>query len=189
METYKLYVVLTRSSSIVSSMIHFLTKDKYTHAALSFDENLGTMYSFARKYRHNPLYGAFIQESVHEGFLSLSETLPGAIIELSVTETQYKKVQEMIYQFEENDDLYRYNYIGLVYSYFGKALPRKHHFFCSEFVYYVLYESGILDFGCERSLVAPLDFWDMCFTDSSHKIIYEGDLKKKQPILYGRVSC
>ena len=189
METYKLYVVLTRSTSIVSSMIHYLTKDKYTHVALSFDTSLESMYSFARKYRRNPLYGSFIKESIYEGFLSLSETLPGAIVEISVTEEQYKKVKEMINEFEENDSLYRYNYMGLLYSYFGKALPRKHHFFCSEFVYYVLYESEILDFGCERSLVAPLDFLDMGFTDESYKVIYEGDLKKKQPILYGRVSC
>ena len=45
----KIYILLTRSSTILSKMVHLITTDTYTHASIAFDENLATLYSSSRK--------------------------------------------------------------------------------------------------------------------------------------------
>ena len=40
-----IYILLTRSTTILSRLVHFVTEDTYTHAALAFDEELKTLYS------------------------------------------------------------------------------------------------------------------------------------------------
>lgn len=35
-----IYILLTRSTTILSRLVHFVTEDTYTHAALAFDEEL-----------------------------------------------------------------------------------------------------------------------------------------------------
>ena len=47
-----LYVVLTRTNTIISRLIHLFTQDEYTHAALALDRELTEMYSFARQYTY-----------------------------------------------------------------------------------------------------------------------------------------
>ncbi|HPQ11661.1 MAG TPA: hypothetical protein PLQ98_10090, partial [Bacillota bacterium] len=91
MEKYNLYVVLTRTNSIVSQMIHFVTKDEFTHSAISFHKDLREMYSFARKYANNPFIGRFRTEELDKGLYGRQKTLPGAVIELDVTKEQYEK--------------------------------------------------------------------------------------------------
>ena len=44
-----IYILLTRSTTILSRLVHFVTEDTYTHAALAFDEELRTLYSSSRK--------------------------------------------------------------------------------------------------------------------------------------------
>lgn len=173
MEKYNLYVVLTRTNSIVSQMIHFVTKDQFTHSAISFHKDLREMYSFARKYANNPFIGRFRTEELDKGLYGRQKTLPGAVIELDVTKEQYEKARAIVDEFIKNSSKYKYNYIGLLNSWLGRNVVYEYRFVCSEFVYHVLHESGVVDFNVSRNLVTPLDLLRV-----PGKIIYKGDLKR-----------
>lgn len=67
MDTEYLYVVLARSNTILSRLIHVIKEDEYTHAALSLDRDLEYMFSFGRRSANNPFIGCFKRERLDEG--------------------------------------------------------------------------------------------------------------------------
>lgn len=176
MKEYSIYVVLTRTSTIISKLIHNFTRDKYTHAAIALDKDLKYMYSFGRKWTYNPFIGGFKHEDLNEGGYKFSKNLPGVIIKLQVTEEQYNKVKRLLDQFIYNQQYYKYNYLGLINNLRNKEVYYDNRFLCSEFVYYILKESGIIDFKKARNLVRPEDFLKL-----KGEIIFEGDLRTLKP--------
>ncbi len=173
MENKYLYIVLTRTNTVMSKLIQILKNDKYTHAAISLDKNLEQMYSFGRKYTFNPFVGRFKKEDIGAGIYKLSPTVPSVIIEVQVSNEQYEKAKELLGQFISNSHLYKYNYIGILHNLFKKSLCYKNRFLCSEFVYHILNKSGIVDFQMSRNLVRPINLLDV-----DGKIVYKGDLKR-----------
>lgn len=172
MEHAHLYVVLTRTKSIVSRLIYLVTRDEYTHAALALDKDLQEMYSFGRKYSYYPFIGRFKHERLDEGLYARSARLPGIVLELDVTPEQYARAKSIVQQFIANSSRYKYNCRGLVYGLLHKPTTRNDRFLCSQFVYYVLHESGVADFQVPANLVKPVDFLKL-----PARIIYKGDLK------------
>src|SRR5690554_6615617 len=112
MEKYHLYVVFTRAKTIVSRLIHFVSKDEFTHSAISFHKDLRLMYSFARKNTYNPFIGRFRTEELDKGVYGLQKKLPGVVIEIEVTKEQYEKAKKLVDEFVRNIDKYKYNYFG-----------------------------------------------------------------------------
>ena len=168
-----LYVVLTRTNTVMSRLIQIFKNDEYTHAAMSLDKNLEQMYSFGRKHTYNPFVGRFKKEEVDKGIYKISRTVPSLIIELQVSKEQYEKAKELLEQFIINSNLYKYNYMGLMYNLLNKSVSSDYRFLCSEFVYHILKESGVVDFKKSRNLVRPEDLLDV-----EGRIIYMGDLKE-----------
>jgi len=173
MEKYYLYIVLTRTNTVMSNFIRIFKNDEYTHAAISLDKELNNMYSFGRRNTHNPFIGRFKRESIHEGIYKFCNTLPGAIIEVEVSKQQYKKAKETVDHFISNSHIYKYNYKGLVHSLLNKPVCDDYRFLCSEFVYYVLKESGIADLEISRNLVRPQTLLNI-----EGRMIYKGNLKE-----------
>lgn len=171
-----LYIVLTRTNTAISTLIQFFKKDEYTHAAISLDKELNYMYSFGRRNPHNPFIGCFRREDINEGVYGLCKTLPGAIIEVEVTPQQYIKVKNLVNEFIVHSDRYKYNYRGLLYSLMDKPTGNQARFLCSEFVYHVFKECGVMDLQIPRNLVRPQDL-----LQAEGKIIYKGDLKEIKP--------
>lgn len=172
MEKRYIYVALTRTNTIMSKLIELIKKDEYTHAAISLDKNLSSMYSFGRKYTYNPFIGRFKKEELDKGIYNFQEVLPGAIIEIEITKEQYEKAQNILNHFILNSELYKYNYKGLINNLLKREEYRDDRFLCSEFVYYILQESGIVDLNLSRNLVTPQDL-----SKINGRIIYKGDLK------------
>lgn len=173
MEKCYLYIVLTRTNTVISRLIQFSKHDEYTHASISLDRELKHMYSFGRRTTYNPLIGRFRRENLNEGVYRLCRRLPGVIIELEVSKEQYEKVRTVLGEFISNSARYKYNYKGLLYSLLNKPMCCENRFLCSEFVYYVLKESGIVDLKVSRNLVRPQTLLNL-----KGRIIYVGDLKK-----------
>ena len=67
MRDHSLYIVLTRTNTLISRLIHVLKNDEYTHAAIALDSELKHMYSFGRIYAWNPFVGGFKKEEVNIG--------------------------------------------------------------------------------------------------------------------------
>ncbi len=173
MEKAYLYIVLTRTNTVISRLIHLFTRDEYTHAALALDKDLQEMYSFSRKYTYYPFIGRFKQEHLEAGIYKLARKLPGVVLEIEVPREQYAEARTLVEQFIANNTRYKYNFRGLIYGLLNKPTKRDDRFLCSQFVYYVLHESGVCDFQTPSNLVRPADFMKL----EAH-IVYQGDLKK-----------
>lgn len=173
MEKHCLYIVLTRTNTMMSRLIKFFTKDQYTHASISLDKELNHMYSFGRRTTYNPLIGRFKKEDINEGIYKFWDTLPGAIIEVEVSKDQYEIAKEILEEFIENSELYKYNYRGLIHCLLNKEVLSENRFLCSEFVYHILKESGAVDLKISRNLVRPQSLFNV-----EGNLVYEGNLKE-----------
>lgn len=173
MEKCYLYIVLTRTNTVMSKLIRTFKNDEYTHAAISLDKELDPMYSFGRRNTYNPFIGRFRKEDINEGVYKFCEVLPGAIIEVEVLKEQYEKAKALLGHFISNSGSYKYNYKGLLHSLFNKPVCSDGRFLCSEFVYHILKESGIADLKVSRNLVRPQSLLKI-----EGKLIYKGNLKE-----------
>lgn len=172
MEKYNLFIVLTRTSTVISKLIRFTTGDYYTHVAISLDKELKNMYSFGRKYTYNPFFGRFKQESISQGAYRFGKTLPGIIIKIDVSKEQYNKAVNLLEQFIYQPYLYKYNYKGLFYGLTNKACYSTNRFLCSEFVYYVLCNCGIASLNIPGNLVRPQHLLYL-----NGEVVFKGDLR------------
>lgn len=168
-----IYVVLSKSSTILSSAINRLKGDDYTHAAVSLDKDLAYMFSFGRRRAWNPFVGCFKRESINDGVYKQMGTLPGVVIEIAVTPTQYQAVCSLLEGFLLDAHTYGYNYFGLAGNLVGASYGDSRRFFCSEFVYHVLHQSGICDLGIPRGIVRPQTLLKI-----EGRVIFEGNLKR-----------
>lgn len=172
MQKYYLYIVLTRTNTFLSRLIQIFTKSEFTHAAISLDKELRFMYSFGRKVHYNPIVGGFMHEEIDKGLYKLHTVLPGVIMEIEVTEEQYVKAKSLLDHFIANRNRYKYNYTGLLHSIIQKETCHETRFLCSEFVYYILKESGITELNKPRNLIKPQDLLLL-----KSKVIFFGNLK------------
>ena len=94
------------------------------------------------------------------------------VYRLSVKRRAYEQAQRLIRQFEQNEWRYRYNFAGLLAMLVNIPIERDRHFVCSQFVAYVLEQSGAYSFDRDFSLVRPRDFMRL----KGARLIYEGRL-------------
>ena len=86
---HSIYILLTRTRTILSRTIHAAPGNDYTHAALSLDESFTRLYSFGRKYRYSYLPAGFVRESVEKGLLGSSQDAPCAVYKLEISDRKY----------------------------------------------------------------------------------------------------
>ncbi|MFA5659391.1 MAG: hypothetical protein WC900_08915 [Oscillospiraceae bacterium] len=168
------YVVLTQTGTNVSRIIKHFTKAPFNHSSVASDEDLNEMFSFCRYYKHSPLPAGFFQENIDTGVFNMFKSIPCQIYAFPATNEQFEKYNSLINHFKKARKLYSYNLLGLFAMAFGIHLKRKNRFVCSQFVAYMLSESGIADFGKDYSLVRPDDFR---FNEKA-VLMYSGDIKQ-----------
>lgn len=153
-----IYVLLTRSGTWVSRVIHLLTDDTYTHASIAFDASLQPLYSFSRKFVNLPLPAGLRTEPLTRGFYKKYARIPCALYALTVEDHVYEAVQREVFHMMEDAPHYRFNLIGLFLCKLGIPFHREHHFFCSEFVGEVLHRGKALTLPKVPSLMRPNDY-------------------------------
>ena len=87
-----IYILLTRSGTWFSRLIHFATRDSYTHASIGLDGPDGPFYSFARKYRYLALPAGLVEEqvTVHR------RAVPCCLYALKVDEEVYLRLRQQL---------------------------------------------------------------------------------------------
>lgn len=152
----KIYIVLTFSGSVLSTLIKCYTRKKYSHVSIALDENLNNMYSFGRLHPYNPFWGGFVHEIPNQGTYKRFKNTISKIYSLEITENEYRKIKKTIKKFEKNKKIYRFNMIGLSAVVIHKKIKRKNYFYCAEFVKYLFDNAGI---NCGLpEIVQPADF-------------------------------
>ncbi len=163
-----IYILLTKSDSILSRIIHFITMDSYTHVSIAFDENLEQLYSSSRKNGRTVLPAGPCMEQISCGYYRKhASRIPCLLYELQVDEEIYFQVKREVQRIIENSEEYHYNIFGLLLCQFNIPYHRKRHYFCSQFVSEVLDRSGALKLPKDTSLMKPSDY--MCLPELSYR--------------------
>lgn len=166
----KIYIVLTYTGSWLSKVIRTYTKDEFSHVSIALDESLSEMYSFGRLQAYNPIVAGFVREYIHKGTFKRFHKTKARIYSLEVTEEQKNKIRQLIYSLEKSHS--KFNYIGLIAAGVHKKVQRKNHFYCAEFVKYVMENAKV-----EKELpelIKPESFKKL----DGAKVIYNGLLNQ-----------
>lgn len=166
------FIILTKSESVPSRLIGFFTHDKFTHSSIAFEDDLRVMYSFARKYSYLPLPAGLVEEQTDRGFYKKQKDIPCAVLKLKVPDKVYYRMKYKVREMMNRRDDYKYSVLGLLMCGMNIAVDIPDHYFCSQFVAYVLSESGAMEFDKPASLIHPSDFYRM----KQFSRIYEGKL-------------
>lgn len=166
------YILLTRSGTWFSRLIHIATQDDYTHASIGLDGPDGPFYSFARKYRYLALPAGLVEEQV----TVRRRAVPCCLYELKVSEAAYRQLRRRLRSMYAQREDYHYSVLGVFACYFNLSLQRQHHFFCSQFVAGLLEECGAAELPKPPTLVRPADLCGLKNLRPVHRGALEGIL-------------
>ena len=167
------YILLTRSGTCFSRIIHMVTGDAYTHASISLEGPLGPFYSFGRKYPRLALPAGLVQESVPYSWRFSGEHVPCCLCALQVSEGAYRRLRRRLAGMYAMRAYYRYSLLGALACHFDRLFLRRRYYFCSQFVATLLQECGAADLPKDPALLRPMDLCGV----KGLRVIYRGDLK------------
>lgn len=157
----QLYILLTRTTTILSRAIHAATGDGYTHVSIALDDDLTQLYSFARKRDRMPLPAGLVHENLHTAVYARNGQSQCALYKIDVTDAQHEAVRARIEAMLAADTPYRYSLLGVLLCKLDLAHERQQHMFCSQFVASLLEDAGIAALPKPASLMHPVDFIGM----------------------------
>lgn len=166
----KIYIVMTQTGTLLSRVIKIYSGCTYAHVSISLDKNLDEMYSFGRLNPYNPFWGGFIHERVNAGTFKRFKNTVAGIEEVEITDEQYDNIKNIIKKMKERINPYRFNILGLVCAGFNIRVRMKDHFYCAEFIKYLLEAAGLK--VTLPKIIAPDDFMKI----PNAKMIYVGKL-------------
>ncbi|GGG11753.1 hypothetical protein [Paenibacillus aceti] len=167
--TKQIYILLSNPKTIITKMIGVYTKAPFNHASIAFDPQLREMYSFGRKHPMIPLIGGFVKEDIYSGIF---ERATCAVYSCTVSEATYNKMRNYVRKFEENSELYSYNFLGCLGVMLNMEFGRRNSYFCSQFVSAVFEIAGLQLCGKSAALTTPDDL----STCSMLKLVFRGSL-------------
>lgn len=152
------YILLSRSNTVCARLIRLMTACRYNHSSISLSPEIDCFYSFGRRRLHNPLIGGFVRETLDAGVFSLNLDQPCVLYALEVSDEAYAKLEAQVEECLANYPNYRYNFLGIPFTYFGIPLTRKKHYQCGQFVARMLELTGECTLPRPVSLMQPMDF-------------------------------
>jgi len=168
-----LYVVLSSTGSAAGELIRKVTKKEYSHASLSFDQDLRTIVSYNGG---ENIYEPGLNQEMLEFFYQKEDA---NIIVYRLKATREQKSQAL-------EEVRKINSLGSSYNLLGLFVPYSHRdniMFCSQFVYTILKATGLHYFDKKPEDVKPTDFVELdykrnlefhsqiFFKDYLHKLI------------------
>lgn len=170
-KTYSIYILLTRSTTLFSRLIHMIIRGEYTHASIGVDSPGGPFYSFGRVFPHLPFPGGMVKEGAGQGFFLKHPQIPCCLLSMPVSADVYCSLVNRLQYMYQQREKYRYNLLGTVCTLIRHPIHRKYHKFCSEFVAQILKESGAIDV-VEPALAYPMDMLSL----PGAEILYRGNV-------------
>lgn len=167
-----IYILLIRSGSFFSRIIHTATKEEFTHVSVGMESDCTEFYSFARRYTRLPLPAGFVKESLDTGLMAKSKSAPCALYRMTVPEHTYRHMRRRFKKMLSCKKAFRYSIIGTFFCFFGKAYRRENKYFCSQFVAETLSNAGALKLTKQPELYHPVDFESI----PGMKLCYRGTL-------------
>lgn len=163
------YFLFTDTGTYLSRAINYCTKQTLNHVSIAFDDDLQEVYSFGRKRPRNPFIGGFVKEDIRSDFLKDANC---AVYKYHIPEADCERVLLKIKEFEEQQDNYKYNFIGLIGVLLQIEINRENALFCSQFVATVLQETEAFQFTKPTCFMTPADIRNQ----AGLELIYRGKL-------------
>lgn len=165
-----IYILLTHSGTIPSKLVKLYTRNKYSHVSISLKEELNEFYSFGRKKLYNPFNGGFIIESKNSKFYKRFKNTKCVLLKLNVSEEQYIEIDKIIDKYKKNINIYKYDFLGIIFRLLRIKVNRKNHLYCTKFVREVLEIADVYNF--KKKFISPDEFMNI----PNAEIIYSGKL-------------
>lgn len=142
---HTIIIRMTKYSDVFGKILGKLSHNGYTHTSLSIDGD-ETFYSFNIK--------GF---SVEKPKIKIPKCQKGGSLhmKLEISEEKYQKIKEMINNFIENREKYKYSKLGVAMCLIKIPIKRKEKYFCSEFVAEIIKNSGIIELKKKASYYSP----------------------------------
>ena len=169
----QVYVMLTRTDTVPSSVIRKVTPGTYTHTSVALVPKTDGFYSYARRKLHNFFNAGIVQENIHTFVFAQYPNCKCILLSLDVSDEGYEKMQQTIEYYWSHYKKARYNFLGVIPIRLGIRIPRKMHFVCSQFVAVTLNASGEITLPKDPFLMMPNDFLKI----EGIRTVYEGPLK------------
>lgn len=166
----KIYVLLMKTKTSTDRFIRFMTKYDYSHVAISLDKSCEKTYSFGRKKPHSVLNGGFVTENKNGPFFRIFNDTSCRIYEVETDDEQYEQLKNIIENIEENREIYKYDYLGIIYRFLNIPKIYENKYVCSYFVADVLEKSKIHKFEKAPCFIRAEDFENL----DNFKEIYTG---------------
>lgn len=149
------FIILTNTKTFMGKIIKNVTRSEYNHASIALDSSFNNVYGFGRNTDENE--SGFIIEKM-DGGIYRDNNADYCQLELKVTKQEYAKIKTMIKKFERDKTKFSFNKLGLFFNALNIPYNKKFEFFCSQFIAYVLEQSGVKLFDKNYGLVRPNDF-------------------------------
>ncbi len=167
------YILLTRSRTCFSRIIHLATGDDYTHASISLEGPMGPFYSFGRKYPRFALPAGLVQEELDRSWRLSGEDVPCCLYALTVSPSAHRRLRHQLRSMYALRGIYHYSLLGALACHFNLPFHRQRYYFCSQFVAALLQECGAVELPKPPALLRPADF---CAVQGL-RTVYRGNLK------------
>ena len=151
-----IYILLTRSGTLLSKLVYAATGASYTHASMAFDAELSCLYSSTRKNGYTMFPAGPSKEYLNKGVFRLRDNAPCALYALEVSDEAYSHALCRAEEFMRHSEEYSFNTLGLILCGLHIRWQRRRHYFCSQFVSEVLEQSGALALPKDSTLLPQL---------------------------------
>lgn len=172
----KIYILLSRTGTVPSKVIHWFKGGEFTHTSISLEPRTDHFFSFARRKLNNTLIAGFIVEDIHKGVFARYPNCHCKLFELEISEDAYEKILDIIKHYMELYEKATYNFLGMFTAIFGISIKRNLKHTCSQFVATLLESSQAVELPKKSQSMLPNDFMKI----PNIKLLYEGLLKNCQ---------
>ena len=128
-----IYIVFSATPGKMGRFIRAALRGHYNHVSLAFDEDLSTMYTFARYHANMPLYGGFVCESPRR-YVRRGKPSDLKVCRLSVSDSCCHRIRSMVSEMELRSQKYLYNVYSAVFAPLHIRLMIRDSYTCAEFV-------------------------------------------------------
>ena len=168
----QVYILLSRTETLPSRVIHSATGGSFTHASIALTPETDRFYSYARRKLHNALNAGLLVENVHKFVFALYPDCHCRLYAVEVSDQSYQKIQSHLAHFMNHYKKAKYNFAGIVPLRMGIRWRRKFRLTCSQFVALMLSNAKEIQLPKDPYLMLPNDFLKI----KNMKLIYDGTL-------------
>lgn len=103
-----IYILLTRSGTLLSKLVYAATGASYTHASMAFDADLSCLYSSTRKNGYTMFPAGPSKEYLNKGVFRLRDNAPCALYALEVSDEAYSHALHRAEEFMRHSEEYSF---------------------------------------------------------------------------------